>query len=241
MKKVLMPVAIYQDNPIIPIHGARPTYIEKITKYNLIPIFVDPLMSWKMIDELYEMCDGAYFIGGEDWNPKLYGQKKHKKTFVGEQTRDEIELPLLKRILKDRKPFLGLCRGGQGLAIASGGTLIQHIPDKFPGENHNPNKIYDDLLTSPKHKVIIDKQSKTFSVIKKGEIMVNSYHHQAVDKPGKNIRIVGKSPAGVTEIIEHEDKNYFCVGFGCHPEAENKEFSERMFKEFAIAVKSYKK
>ncbi len=241
MLKVLVPMEIHQDNPLIGIHGARPTYIEKLIKNNLMPIFISPLSTQKMINEAYNMTSGVYFIGGEDWNPALYGQKKHPKTFVGEPERDKIELPILKRALKDKKPFLGLCRGSQGLAIATGGTLMQHVPDAFPTENHNPNKTYDDLLTSARHDILIDPTSKAYKIMKIKKTKVNSYHHQAVDTVGNTLRVAAKSPAGVTEIIEHIDPNYFCMGFECHPEADKNGPFEKIFAEFAKEIKKYAK
>lgn len=231
-----MPLSIYQSERVIPIYGIRPTYIQKLTKYNLLPIFVSPSMGWVQIEEIYNLCQGAYFIGGDDFSPSLYGQKIHPKTTVTEEKRDDVEIRLLKQILKDRKPFLGICRGIQALAITSGGSLIQHIPDKFSQENHNPNKCYDDLLTSVKHTVFIEKDSKVYKLIKQRKVMVNSYHHQAVDRPGKDLRIVGKSPAGVAEVLEHEDGDYFCIGIQSHPEAEESGFFEKIFQEFAKEV-----
>src|SRR5258708_4686119 len=238
MKKVLVSTAIYRDNPITPIYGARVSYIKKLTKYGLLPIFVTPNMTQHMITELYDMCEGVYFIGGEDWDPAVYHSLKHPKTVVGEPERDIIELPLLQLTLQDKKPFLGICRGGQGLAIAAGGTLIQHLPDKIPSENHNPNNIYDDLLTSQKHPVVIDKKSKIYKIVKKGRVLVNSFHHQAIDNPGEKMKIVGTSPGGVVEIIESADSDYFCFGVNSHPEAIENSFLEELFKAFADHIQS---
>ncbi len=237
MKKVIVPLAIYQSERIIPIYGIRSTYIQKLIKYNLLPVFVAPVMNRKQIEEVYNFCSGVYFIGGEDFNPSIYGQKKHPKTVVTEGKRDGLEIWLLRKALKDRKPFLGICRGIQALAIADGGSLIQHIPDKFPNENHNRNKSYDDLLTSMKHPVLIEKDSRVYKLINRQKVLVNSYHHQAVDQPGNNLRIVGKSEVGVTEILEHEDRNYFCIGIQSHPEAEKSIFFEKIFQEFARECK----
>lgn len=238
MKKVLVPFEIHFDIPLVPIHGARSTYIKKLTKYKLFPIFVSPLMTKEMIMEAYNLCDGVYFIAGEDISHSLYTNKKHPETVETEVERDLIEIPLLQIVLKDKKPFLGICRGGQGLAVASGGTLIQHLPDVYPDENHNPNKKYNELLDSPKHEIRIKKDSKIYRILQMDSIMVNSYHHQAIDNPGTNLEIVGTSPAGVTEIIEHTDPNYFCFGVQSHPEAEENSFMENLFYEFAKAISS---
>ena len=47
--------------------------------------------------------------------------------------------------------------------------------------------------------------------------MVNSAHHQAVDKLGKNLIINGKSADGIIESIEHT-KHKWCIGIQWHPE-----------------------
>lgn len=239
MKTVIVPLATYQNERLVPIYGIRSTYIQKLVKYDLLPIFVSPLISRKQIEEIYRFCDGAYFIGGEDFDPKLYGQGKHSQTLATEGKRDDLEIWLLKKILKDKKPFLGICRGIQALAIASGGKLLQHLPDKFSGENHNPNKNYDDLLTSVKHIILIGKESRIYKLINKQKILANSFHHQAVDQPGKGLNIVGKSEAGVIEILESKDRDYFCIGIQSHPEAEKNGFFEKIFQEFAREVSEY--
>ena len=240
MKKVLVPLAIHQDNPIIGIHGARTTYIDKLIQYDLMPLFVSPLMSISMIMELYTMSSGAYFIGGEDIDPKHYGQKKHEKTIIGNSKRDELEMLLIERILKDKKPFFGICRGLQTLAVASGGTLIQHLPDFIKDENHNTNENYDDLLDGNYHPALIEKNSRIFELVGKDKIFVNSYHHQAVDKLSKEFIISVKSPSGVAEGIEHINKDYFCFAVQSHPEVEAHGAFEKLYSEFKNAVHAFK-
>lgn len=236
-------MAVYRDNPIIPIYGARPTYINKLLKYGLFPLFISPSSPKEVIDEAYKISDGAFFIGGEDFDPKFYGAKKHPKTFVGEAERDDLEIYLLKKILKDKKPYLGICRGCQALAIASGGNLIQHLPAVLRKEFHGfkPGQTYDDFFTNPKHSVLIDRSGRLYRIMQKTRVLVNSWHHQAVDNPGKNINVVARSPAGIIEALEHSDRQYFCFGVQGHAEVEENSFFEDLFREFAKAVKKYKK
>ena len=237
MKRVLVPLQIFKDNPAFPTDAMEQIYTKKLTKYDLLPLFVSSAISQVGIAELYSLSDGLFLAGGEDWDPSLYGQKKHEKTDVKEAERDGLELPLIKKALKDRKPILAVCRGAQGLAIADGGTLIQHIPDLFPDESHmDPHISYYDLPHAQKHKVLLTKKSRVYSLLQKATVWVNSYHHQSIDNPGKDFTVVGKSPAGVIEVIEHNDPSYFCIGVQSHPEMEEESFFEPLFKGFAEAI-----
>ncbi len=238
MKKILLPFQIFKENPKYPTDSMEQIYTRKMTKYDLLPLFASSIMSGDMIDELYDMSDGLYLAGGEDWDPALYGQEKHEKTQVKEAERDTLEVPLIKKALQDKKPMLALCRGCQGLAIANGGELYQHLPDTFPNESHaDITKSYYDLPNAEKHAVHIVRPSHVFDLLQSEKVKVNSYHHQGIKNPGKDFMVVGKSPAGVAEIIEHKDTSYFCIGVQSHPEMEEESFFESLFQGFAEAVK----
>ena len=47
--------------------------------------------------------------------------------------------------------------------------------------------------------------------------MVNSAHHQSVDKLGENLIINGKSKDGIIESIENTNHKW-CIGVQWHPE-----------------------
>lgn len=235
MKKVLVPLAIKPENDWLSTYLARSTFVQKMLKYNLLPLFVAGGTPHQGVDELYNLADGAFFMGGSDYDPALYGAEKDAATEAIEPLRDEVEMYLLKKLLKDKKPILAMCRGYEGLNIASGGTLVQHVQDKF-SEDHSQAKTYVDLRTAPKHVVKIDTDSKIYELMQQEEVMVNSAHHQAIDKVGSGLKIVGVSPAGVPELIESTDPTYFCIGIQAHAEAEEPSFFEPIFAAFAKAV-----
>lgn len=237
MKKVLVPLQIFKDNSKFPTDAMEHVYTKKLTKYGLLPIFISAAMSKSSIDELYNMGDGLFLAGGEDWNPALYGEEKHEKTEIKEEERDMLELYLIKKALKDKKPIFGICRGMQGLAIADGGSLYQHLPDEFPKESHLDLSVdYYDLPKAKKHDVNIDKTSLIYKVLNKNKTEVNSYHHQAIKNPGNHFKIVGTSPAGVIEMIENKDSSYFCIGVQNHPEMDEDNFMEPLFEAFANSI-----
>lgn len=65
--------------------------------------------------------------GGSDWNPKLYGQKPSSLTNYWSDTSDARQMDLIKDSMRAGKVVFGICRGLQGITIANGGTLVQHI------------------------------------------------------------------------------------------------------------------
>lgn len=243
MNKVLVPLAIRKINDTYstPIHFAFETYIQKLVKYKLEPIFVSSLFSQVMVDEVYKLCKGVLCIGGSDFDPTHYGQTTHSETKPGDAKQDMLEIGLIKRALVDKKPFLGICRGCQALAIANGGTLHQHIPDIVFDEKHTlPEQgNYNDLVEGKNtHSILIDKKSKIYSLLRQDTIQVTTAHHQAVDNPGKDLAVSGRSPKGVTEIIEHIDPKFFCFGIQSHPETEENGSLEPLFYSFAEAIKN---
>lgn len=243
MIKILIPMETFSGDKfkLFPVYGAFASYVQKLINRNLLPLFVSPSMTPEGIDDLYQIADGIHFMGGADIDPKYYNQIKHEKTSANENLRDKMELEILKKTLKDRKPFLGICRGCQTLAVASGGTLVQHVPDIVGHTNHSlkNDQPYDALATRDKHPIIIDKTSRIYQLLGKEKIMTNSGHHQAAATVGKDFRITGKSEDGIAEVIEHIDPEYFCFAVQPHPEAEENGDLEKLFTEFANAAKEY--
>lgn len=242
MVRILVSMETFKQDELerFPVYGALSSYIQKLSNYNLLPLFVCPEMTQEAIDEAYNLSDGVYFMGGSDFDPNNYSQDKHEKTSITETARDRLELTLLRRTLQDKKPFLGICRGCQALGIASGGALVQHVPDIVGHERHSLKKgqLYQDLATN-KHKVIVGKASRVNKILKKERITVTSGHHQAVLTVGKDFQISGKSEDGITEIIEHTDSKYFCFAVQSHPEVESKGDLEPLFSAFAKSAFVY--
>jgi len=235
MKKIFVPASPVSDgdNPRIANFGIRKTYLEKLSEHGLTPVLVPHVFKKESIDELYKECGGVFFPGGADLDSRLYGERPHLKNYGVNREFDEFQIDILRRTLRYRKPFLGICRGAQILAVAAGGSLYQHLPDVFPREEHNVPSYAD--LGKIKHEVVVVRDSRAFQILKKEKIIANSGHHQAVKNPGAGLNVSGLSPAGVAEILEHQDPNYFCFGLQCHPEAETGDF-EPFFEEFARAV-----
>ncbi len=213
------------------VHMVRETYINKIIEAGGIPIIIPSIDNEDIINMVLDYADGILLTGGSDIDPKFYNQAKHEKTEIKESRRDDFEIKLVKQAIAQKIPILGICRGAQVLAVANGGELYQHVP-AISSLKHGADD-YDDLFKPDfSHKVFVKRDSKVFEIIKTEEIEITSAHHQSIKNSGKNMRIVGTTPDNITEIIEHEDKDYFCIGFQGHIEAQDDVLVYDLFREF---------
>jgi putative glutamine amidotransferase len=129
---------------------------------------------------------------------------------------------------------LGICGGQQLLAVAFGGTLIQHIPDAVPGavphEQPNPR-------TEPGHEVRIAEGTLLARVTGgRARMAVNSAHHQAVATPGAGAVVNAVAPDGVVEGLEHPGHR-FALGVQWHPEYAVDEADPLIFRAFVEACR----
>jgi putative glutamine amidotransferase len=170
--------------------------------------------------EIIARVDALVVTGGQDVDPGLWGGPPPLPNATGGQTlaidrrRDDYEIALIRHAITRAIPVLGICRGLQVLNVARGGTLIPHlneqeirhyslaeVPDRRPEREHavefTAGSVAADLYGSRSR--------------------VNSWHHQAVDRPGDGIVVTGRAPDGVVEAVELAGRPV--LGLQWHPEA----------------------
>ena len=165
--------------------------------------------------EYLDCIDALVVTGGAfDVDPALYGVGDRHATVTLKEDRTAAELALTSGALQRDMPVLGICGGQQLLAVALGGTLIQHIPDAIPRalEHEQPNPRHE-----AGHAVSVTAGTLLHRIVGATEMQVNSAHHQAVRDPGPHAAINAVAPDRVIEGIE--DARYrFCLGVQWHPE-----------------------
>lgn len=190
------------------------TYVVSVTKAGGIPVIIPSVMNQDDMDRYIALCDGFLFSGGIDISPSFYGEDSHLKLGATSQALDEVQIPLMKKVLDAKKPVLGICRGHQVLNVASGGTLYQDLSEK------------DDVFvkhfqeTDPgdaAHRVFLQPDSLLSGIFKEC-ISTNSYHHQAVKTTGPDVRVIARSDDQIVEAIQLTDYPYG-LGIQWHPEA----------------------
>jgi putative glutamine amidotransferase len=196
-----------------PWYALRANYTEAIVAAGGLPIALPhhPDLAAAYLDRI----DALVITGGAfDVDPALYGAADRHATVTLKQNRTEAELSLLRGALARDMPVLGICGGEQLLAVALGGTLIQHIPDSFlsPLEHEQPNPRHQ-----PGHSIAITEGTFLHRIVGATTMQVNSAHHQAVATPGPNALVDAIAPDGVIEGIESPAYR-FCLGVQWHPE-----------------------
>lgn len=108
-----------------------------------------------LVDKLHT-ADIVVLPGGSDWAPFWYDDSTGRRTNSYGVT-DLKQMKIILEAMKNDKLIVGICRGLQGIHVAAGGRLIQHV-DNHGGDRH----------------LIIDTYTGQ-------EYYVNSLHHQMVD------------------------------------------------------------
>jgi len=185
--------------------------------------------------EFLDLIDALVITGGAfDVDPALYGQGITHPTVALRQGRTAAEHALLAGALARDMPILGICGGEQLLAVALGGTLIQHIPDAVPGALEHEQKTPRD---EPGHSIAIRPGTLLARITGAERMAVNSAHHQAVLDPGRGVTINASAPDGIIEGIEDSSRR-FCLGVQWHPEFHIDPGDARIFSALIEAARS---
>ena len=136
-------------------------------------------------------------------------------------------------------PIFGICRGEQILNVTFGGTLFTDIPTDIGAKVIHR----DEGIQGSPHGVNIEKESVVYKILGVPGGIVNSHHHQAVDKIAPGFKVAAKSVDGVVEAIEYSNisETIFIMGVQWHPEkyTQNAELSKPFAVHFLNYVKRY--
>lgn len=154
-------------------------------------------------------CDGLLLPGGGDMDPKFYGQERIPACGEPNLLRDAAEPLLLRAFLAADKPVLGICRGIQVMNAVLGGDLYQDIkPFEHLPHNDHWAKV---------HTVTVRRGTLLSRILGQDTVLVNSQHHQAVDRVAPGFTLAALSEDGIVEAIEKPGAR-FCLGVQWHPE-----------------------
>jgi putative glutamine amidotransferase len=107
--------------------------------------------------------------------------------------------------------------------VALGGSLVQDIPSQWAPASASAAPIMHNgaWVTANRsdslHTVCVEPGTRLAAIIHAGDLGVNSFHHQAVNRLAPDAVVSARSEDGVIEAIEL-DGHPFCLGVQWHPE-----------------------
>jgi putative glutamine amidotransferase len=179
------------------------TYMHTLDAAGAIPVVLPPIGD---ADAYLDRLDGVCLSGGPDLDPAAYGAlERHEELGPTEPSLDAFELALLDGALDRGMPILAICRGAQALNVACGGTLYQHVPGHRQTE----------LASQPTQEIELSPRSRLARILGARTVHANSFHHQAIDRVGRGLRVVARAADGTIEGVEGPG---FVVGVQWHAE-----------------------
>jgi putative glutamine amidotransferase len=171
-----------------------------------------PTLEPSRVGDALDAVDAVLLSSGGDVDPACYGQQPSEHLYGVDGTRDAWELALVEAALRRAVPVLAICRGAQVLNVARGGTLLQDLPSVTDAMHRDAERFAEVV-----HPVELDADSRVAHVMGGHQVGVNTLHHQAVDRIGSGLRVVGRAADGTIEAIETDDGSAV-LGVQWHPE-----------------------
>ncbi|MFO0595957.1 MAG: gamma-glutamyl-gamma-aminobutyrate hydrolase family protein [Myxococcaceae bacterium] len=204
------------DSPF-PKYDVKAAYADAVLRAGGLPFILPYTDERALIDQYLDRVSGLLITGGAfDIPPEAYGEAAKPGLGQLKPGRTQFEMSVLRVALQRKLPILGVCGGMQLLNVAYGGTLVQDIVTEIQGAKSHEQG-HD--RAQPHHPIEVTDHSVLAECVGgKGQLMVNSTHHQAVKGVGQGLVASATAPDGVIEAIEFQGKDHFVLGVQWHPE-----------------------
>ncbi len=200
-----------------PKYELKAAYADVVLRAGGLPLVLPYTDEKNLIEQYLDRVSGVVITGGAfDVPPDAYGEPERAGLRRLNPLRTAFEMAVLRLALQRRLPVLGICGGMQLLNVVYGGTLIQDILTELVSAKSHEQQ-HD--RSQPQHPVEVKENTLLAdSVGGKGQLMVNSTHHQAIHRVGDGLVVSAMAPDGVIEAVELQAKDHFVVGVQWHPE-----------------------
>lgn len=183
-----------------------------------------PYLTTLAIEEAL-LADRLLLPGGGDITPAFFGQHNCGSNNIDTEL-DIIQLQALSLFMEQKKPVLGICKGLQLINVHLGGTITQHIAT---AETHKW------IGKDQQHFVYHSELARTdfFYQLYGTSTLVNSAHHQAIDRLGDDLIPVCRAGDNIIEGITHKHLPVIAVQW--HPERIMDDGGELLWRYFMNA------
>jgi putative glutamine amidotransferase len=156
-----------------------------------------------------EPLQGLIIGGGDDIGTEHYDSDLRAKV-KSDPARDQLEIAWIEHALRGGLPLLGICRGAQLINVVRGGNLHVDIRKMRKRTYNRPGLL-------PTKQVFLAAGSNLAGICRRKKLRVNSLHHQAINRPGRNLQLVGRDLDDFTQAVEDDDGKPI-IGVQWHPE-----------------------
>lgn len=214
-------------------------YSEAIEAAGATPVHISLIPKKDYIASVMDSVDGVLLPGSDsDVGPQRYGKEPHAKLGSVHPQKDDTDALVLEEIAARGTPLLAICFGMQIFNVIRGGTLVQDIEAQVPGAiKHQQGKPRDHRS----HRIRLLEGSILSGLAEADSVMVNSHHHQAIEKVGRDLIATAWTADGLIEALEAPADEQFMLAVQWHPEIgwQDDKFSLAIFEKFVAAAKSF--
>ncbi|HEX8692074.1 MAG TPA: gamma-glutamyl-gamma-aminobutyrate hydrolase family protein [Longimicrobium sp.] len=215
-------------------------YVTAVEEPGGTAVLLTPGHDPESVARLVGIAHGLVLTGGEDVDPARYGQAPHPELGTVSPARDEIELAALAEALRREIPVLAICRGMQLLNVGLGGTLYQDLPSQRGRDLLHEQ---DAPVTHRWHHATVRPGSGLEEIFGTGDLFINSFHHQGVDRLAPALEATVWAEDGLVEGVEGKEHPWL-YGVQWHPErgeaqspADERDPDRRLFWAFVQAAR----
>lgn len=216
-------------------------YSEAVAGAGGLPVHISLIPQPDYLQPLVAQLDGILLPGSDsDVDPLRYGQEPHRALGTVQPIKDETDLLVLDTVEKLGLPLLAICFGMQVLNVFRGGTLIQDIPSQVSGALKHEQGVPRDRAS---HRIKLAEPSLLAKLSGHTEALVNSHHHQAIEKIGSNLNATAWATDGLVEALEDPRTDRFALAVQWHPELgwKSDELSQSLFTHFVQKAADFAK
>jgi len=204
-----------------------------------VPVTIPPLGEIELA--LLDRIDGLLIPGSpSNVHPSLYGTGESLTPDHHDPARDATTLPMIRAAVARGLPVLAICRGIQELNVALGGTLLQNVHD-IPGRRDHRGNGDGSMEKAYALKHAITVTGALARIVGADQIVVNSVHSQAIDRPGEGLVVEATAEDGTIEAVSAPNAPGFVLGLQWHPEWRYAEHpaSVAIFRAFGEACRAH--
>lgn len=244
-----MPVAgIVTDRRIfdgMATHQANDEYVTAVRDgAGALPLLIPSTDTPLPIDAILDAVDGLLFSGApSNVGPAHYHGAAPRPGMELDEARDATTLPLLRAAIARGVPVLAICRGFQELNVALGGSLHQHVHEIAGRLDHREQQnVPREQEYAPAHAIRITAGGFLSRLSGLDQAMVNSLHHQGIDRLASLLTVEATAPDGQIEAVSMPKAPGFLLGVQWHPEwrwADDR-LSRAIFARFGDAMRRHR-